>query len=167
MIARARIRSYFAAPLFNDMERRYNLEIVSEIEKHMDVFLPQRDGGLLVKLVNEGVPVQVAEQRIFEKDLAAIEEASVVIAILDGSHIDEGVAFEVGYGFAMGKPCVGLQTDARRVLPTGNNPMLARSLSTICQTPEHLVEWLRFFVSNDAQIAKPFTRPSSALFRHI
>jgi nucleoside 2-deoxyribosyltransferase len=138
-------RSYFAAPLFNEMERRFNLEIVSDLEKNVEVFLPQRDGGLLVKLVNEGLTVQTAEQTIFEKDLAAIESSDLVIAVLDGGHIDEGVAFEIGYAFALGKTCVGFQTDARRVLPTGNNPMIGRSLSFICQTRQHLLDWVENF----------------------
>lgn len=146
MISPRRLGTYFAAPLFNEMERKYNQELTKEIEKFMDVFLPQRDGGLLVKLVNEGTPVHLAEQKIFEGDLAAIEAADVAIAILDGAHIDEGVAFEIGYAYALGKPCVGLQTDARRALPTGNNPMLNRSLDFICQSPAHLVDWLKCFV---------------------
>lgn len=150
MIATRRMRSYFAAPLFNEMERRHNLEIVGQVEKFMDVFLPQRDGGLLVKLVNQGLPVAAAEQSIFEKDLAAIEAADVAIAVLDGAHVDEGVAFEIGFAFALGKPCVGLQTDARRQLPTGNNPMLNKSLSCICHTQEHLLEWLRHFVTDES-----------------
>jgi nucleoside 2-deoxyribosyltransferase len=149
MSAERRRRSYFAAPLFNEMERRYNLDIVSELEKSVEVFLPQRDGGLLVKLVNEGLAVQAAEQRIFEDDLAAIEHSDFVIAILDGGHIDEGVAFEIGYAFALGKPCVGFQTDARRALPTGNNPMIGRSLSLICQTRQHLVDWVQNFASSE------------------
>ncbi|MBA7680968.1 hypothetical protein ES703_89294 [subsurface metagenome] len=150
-----RRRAYFAAPLFNEMERRYNLDLVRPIEEHLDVFLPQRDGGLLVKLVNDGMAVEAAEQKIFEKDLAAIEAADLVIAVLDGAHVDEGVAFEVGYAFALGKPCIGFQTDARRVLPTGNNPMLGRSLTVICQDPQHLIGWLRDFVSTDRRLANP------------
>jgi nucleoside 2-deoxyribosyltransferase len=161
MTSSERMRSYFAAPLFNEMERRYNSEIVGEIEKFMNVFLPQRDGGLLVKLVNEGMPIQAAEQKVFEKDLAAIESADLIIAVLDGSHVDEGVAFEIGYAFALGKPCVGLQTDARRLLPTGNNPMIGRSLSFVCLSPQHLFEWVQHFVASEPRNAMVLGRSSS------
>jgi nucleoside 2-deoxyribosyltransferase len=146
MTTERRIRSYFAAPLFNEMERRFNSEVAREIEPYTDVFLPQRDGGLLTKLVQDGVSVTIAEQRIFEMDLAAMESADLLIAVLDGSHIDEGVAFEIGYAFALGKSCVGLQTDSRRLLPTGNNPMLGRSLAFICHDRSHLLEWVRHYV---------------------
>jgi nucleoside 2-deoxyribosyltransferase len=145
------MRAYFAAPLFNEMERRYNSEIVARIENYLDVFLPQRDGGLLAKLVNEGVSVDAAELRIFEKDLSAIEAADILISVLDGAHIDEGVAFELGFAFALGKPCVGLQTDTRRQLPTGNNPMLNKSLNPIFQTQDHLLEWVQHFVANQSR----------------
>ena len=37
---------YFAAPLFNEAEKEYNLKIVSILESYgYEVFLPQRDGG--------------------------------------------------------------------------------------------------------------------------
>ena len=66
MIAAKRMSAYFAAPLFNEMERRHNSEVVERVENYLDVFLPQRDGGLLAKLVNEGLSVDAAERKIFE-----------------------------------------------------------------------------------------------------
>jgi nucleoside 2-deoxyribosyltransferase len=143
-----RVRAYFAAPLFNEMERRHNVEIVERIERWLDVFLPQRDGGLLTKLVNEGLSVDAAERRVFEADLHAIAAADVIVSVLDGAHIDEGVAFEVGFAYALGKPCVGLQTDARRQLPTGNNPMLSKSLTAVFQGEHDLLDWLRDFAAS-------------------
>src|ERR1700752_2276497 len=129
----ARLQSYFAAPLFNEMERNYNLMVVLQLEKYVDVFLPQRDGGLLMNYVKEGISPDTAARLIFEKDLSAMGGADFLIALLDGSGIDEGVAFEVGFMFALGKPCVGLQTDFRRALPTGNNPMIGSSMHTVFQ----------------------------------
>lgn len=156
MTTARRMRCYFAAPLFNEMERRFNFEVAREIEQYTDVFLPQRDGGLLTKLVQDGISVQVAEQRIFEMDLAAMESADLLIAVLDGSHIDEGVAFEIGYAFALGKSCVGLQTDSRRLLPTGNNPMLGRSLALVCHDRSHLLEWVRQFAVTHVDVGTSY-----------
>jgi nucleoside 2-deoxyribosyltransferase len=154
MIKQRRMRAYFASPLFNEMERRFNSEVTQEIEKYLNVFLPQRDGGLLVKQVNDGVPVDLAERRIFEQDLAAIEASDLLIAVLDGAHIDEGVAFETGYAFAVGKPCVGLQTDGRRALPTGNNPMLSKSIAVVCQSRSELISWVAEFASSQGTTAQ-------------
>jgi nucleoside 2-deoxyribosyltransferase len=70
-----------------------------------------------------------------------MQEADFIIAVLDGGTIDEGVAFEAGYMFALGKTCVALQTDVRRALPTGNNPMIGSSMTQIFQTVPDLVDW--------------------------
>ncbi|QDP23947.1 nucleoside 2-deoxyribosyltransferase [Bradyrhizobium cosmicum] len=158
------MRAYFAAPLFNAMERRHNLEIVEHIEAWLKVFLPQRDGGLLTKLVNEGMPVDAAERLVFETDLRAIAAADVVVTVLDGAHIDEGVAFEVGFAYALGKPCVGLQTDARRQLPTGNNPMLSKSLTAVFQAEHDLYNWLQDFAAGRTTRTDRFELMSHQLY---
>jgi hypothetical protein len=123
------------------MERNHNMDITSRLEKHIDVFLPQRDGGLMMNHVRDGMSPDRAAHLVFEKDLSAMEHADVLIALLDGSTIDEGVAFETGYMFALRKTCVGLQTDVRRALPTGNNPMIGCSMQPIFQSVLELVEW--------------------------
>lgn len=138
-----RARVYFAAPLFNEMERGYNLAVVRRLEAHFDVFLPQRDGGLLTRYVKEGISPDRAASLIFGTDLTAMGDADVLVALLDGSHVDEGVAFEIGYMFAMGKICVALQTDVRRALPTGNNPMISSAMRYIFQTIDELLLWAK------------------------
>jgi nucleoside 2-deoxyribosyltransferase len=137
---------YLAAPLFNERERAFNACIAGQIESHVNVFLPQRDGALLVDMLRAGVPHAVAERRIFEQDTRAMRSASALIAILDGGHIDEGVAFEVGFMNALGRPCVGLQTDVRRALPSGNNPMIAQGLDVTVDNVSDLLSWVADFV---------------------
>lgn len=66
----------------------------------------------------------------------------MLIAVLDGAHIDEGVAFEIGFANARGCLCLGLQTDTRRALPSGNNPMIGRALSSIFATPDQLIAYV-------------------------
>ena len=136
-------RAYLAAPLFNDRERAFNLQIAEALEANLDVFVPQRDGTLLVNMIAAGVSAIVAEQRVFQQDCEAMRRADVLIAVLDGGHIDEGVAFEIGFMSALGRLCVGLQTDVRRALPSGNNPMLIGGLSTIFTDLGGLVTWAR------------------------
>jgi nucleoside 2-deoxyribosyltransferase len=135
----SKCKVYFAAPLFNDMERDFNLKIVSTIERYADVFLPQRDGGLIMELIKGGVRSDIAARTIFEIDRRAMEYADIMIAVLDGAKIDEGVAFEIGFMYGRGRPCIGLQTDLRRALPTGNNPMIEASLTAVCSTEQSLV----------------------------
>jgi nucleoside 2-deoxyribosyltransferase len=123
------------------MERNYNLAITAQLERYLDIFLPQRDGGLMMNRVKEGVSPDRAAREIFEIDLNAMKGATFLIALLDGSTIDEGVAFEIGYMFSLGKPCVGLQTDFRRALPTGNNPMIGSSMLSVFQSVSDLISW--------------------------
>jgi nucleoside 2-deoxyribosyltransferase len=123
------------------MERGFNIDVCTKLEPFIDVFLPQRDGGLLMQKVKEGVSPDLAGRAIFDTDLQAMRHADFLIAVLDGSSIDEGVAFEAGYMFALGKTCVALQTDVRRALPTGNNPMIESSMTQIFQSVPDLVVW--------------------------
>ncbi len=132
---------YLAAPLFNQTERAFNEYIVGRLEAFASVFLPQRDGSLLVEMIAAGVPLAVAESRVFEQDRQAMRGADLLIAVLDGAHVDDGVAFEIGFTSALGCDCVGLQTDVRRALPTGNNPMITGGLKQIFATVDELLAW--------------------------
>uniref|UniRef100_UPI0035B41AE6 nucleoside 2-deoxyribosyltransferase n=1 Tax=Ferrovibrio sp. TaxID=1917215 RepID=UPI0035B41AE6 len=118
------IRIYLAAPLFNDTERSFNLRLAELISPVAEVFLPQRDGKLMRNLVSGGMPLPVARQTVFDADIAALKRSDCIIAVLDGRTIDEGVAFEIGYGRALNKLCLGLKTDDRALLSSGDNPMI-------------------------------------------
>lgn len=112
------------------------------LSPYCQVFLPQRDGLLLAELLASGVVQDVAETHIFERDRWALEQSELLIAVLDGAHIDEGVAFEIGFACAKGCLCLGLQTDVRRALQSGNNPMISRSLSSIFADPGDLLSYV-------------------------
>ena len=133
---------YLAAPLFNEFERARNANLCEQIERHVRVFLPQRDGTLLTESVRDGMRVEEAEKVVFLNDLSAIDGSSVVVAILDGAVIDEGVSFELGYAYSRSIECVGIQTDSRRQLPTGNNPMISQSLSRVFSKESDFFTWL-------------------------
>jgi nucleoside 2-deoxyribosyltransferase len=98
--------------------------------------------------VKDGVSLNVAKRRVFEFDLSAIRDCAMLIAVLDGRTIDEGVAFELGVAFSLGKICIGLQTDPRRLLPTGNNPMIDCALCEICGDSDELVSAIRNSLSH-------------------
>lgn len=134
--------AYLAAPLFNERERRFNLELADALSSSCDVFLPQRDGLLLADLLRNGVSPDIAEIRIFECDRMALSRCNLLIAVLDGAHIDEGVAFELGFAHARGALCLGLQSDVRRALPSGNNPMIGQAISAIFAEVEPLIAFL-------------------------
>ena len=152
-----RKKIYIASPLFNDREREYNRYIRNLLIPEFDVFLPQEDGLLLEDLVSNGMEKDVAEKIIFKADISAMKDSDIIVAVLDGANIDEGVAFELGYCRAFGKICVGLQTDARRQLPTGNNPMISQSCFKIFHSITELHLWLIANHGNSNQLIKPTT----------
>lgn len=134
---------YLAGPLFSDAERTFNEMLTNKLEEWADVYLPQRDGGLMSEMVRDGVPPKLAANRVFRGDIDAIKRADYLIAILDGRAIDEGVAFELGVGYASAKRCIGIQTDSRRLASWGNNPMISGALEEVFLSVEALVAWLQ------------------------
>jgi nucleoside 2-deoxyribosyltransferase len=153
MFKRTRQLLYFAAPLFSEAELSFNIKLTAELEKYVDVYLPQRDGGKLVDLVERGVPIKSAYKSIFERDLDALEESDALVIVLDGRTIDEGAVFELGVAFAMGKHCVGLQTDPRRLLPVGNNPMVENALDRVFKDIADLGLWAMGYALEGNKVA--------------
>ena len=134
---------YLAGPLFSDAEKGFNIKIKKILSEKFDVFLPQEDGGLLVDLLADGVSEKEARRQIFDLDVKAMNEADIIFAILDGRTVDEGTVFELGYMFANGKTCYGLQTDPRRLLPGGNSPMIDGCLKQIFYSTDELLKWVK------------------------
>jgi nucleoside 2-deoxyribosyltransferase len=138
-------RVYLAGPLFSDGERSRNRSIRDAILSFANVYLPQEDGGLIVDLVRDGMPVEQAKSEIFGQDIQAIQQCDVLVIVMDGRAIDEGASFELGYAFALGKTCVGLKTDSRTLLPFGDNPMIEAALREIFRDEASLISWLADF----------------------
>jgi len=132
---------YFAAPLFSKSELDYNFKLTAKLEKYFNVFLPQRDGGLMLQYIKSGMSIEEASNRVFKMDIEAIDKSDIVLAILDGRAVDEGVAVEIGYAYGKKIPCIGLQTDPRRLLPVGNNPMISNVLDVVFQNEKSLISW--------------------------
>jgi nucleoside 2-deoxyribosyltransferase len=132
---------YLAAPLFSASELAFNLALAARIEASLDVYLPQRDGGKLVDLIAHGVEQRAAYESIFDRDIRALESAMALVIVLDGRTVDEGAAFELGYAYARNKLCCGIQTDPRRLLPVGNNPMIDLPLNNIFSSIEDVGAW--------------------------
>lgn len=147
---------YLAAPLFNEMELSYNRKLRSLLDKYFTVFLPQEDGLLLRELVKNDVTFDMAERMVFDADIEAMKDADIILAVLNGAHIDEGVSFELGFCFALGKRCVALKGDIRQALPTGNNPMISQSCEKVFASEDELLKWLS--VNYDVACDMPLTR---------
>lgn len=106
----ARYRVYLAAPLFSEAERVFNASVARLLKAHLfEVHLPQEAG-------DDSDTRDIHEQeRLFSDNKKVLEDADVIIAIIDGADADSGTAWEMGYAFARGKPVIALRTDFRRV----------------------------------------------------
>ncbi len=142
MIERARRLVYVAAPLFNVAEREFNARLKLRLMPHLDVFLPQEDGGLVGELVANGASAYEAASAVFAIDVSAIRRSDALLIVMDGRSIDEGAAVELGIAYALGKLCIGLQTDVRRLFMGRNNPMIDCALTAVFSSEEAVVSWL-------------------------
>ncbi|MDR1533629.1 MAG: nucleoside 2-deoxyribosyltransferase [Planctomycetota bacterium] len=118
------MRVYFASALFTQVEKRWNRLLAESLIRAMP--------GLIVVLPQDfKVAGKYNDPRhygaLFRMCVEALDASDAVLATLDGAEVDSGVAWEVGYAYARGKPVVGLRTDYRPGAEFGVNIMLSRS----------------------------------------
>lgn len=120
------MKLYFAAPLFSAAERDWNAILAAAI----------RAAGHEVYLAQENEPGRSAPE-IFAVDVAGIDWADGIVAIMDGPDADSGTAWEVGYAYGKGKPIVLVRTDIRSASSggAGYNAMLAEAATVRVDLP--------------------------------
>ena len=117
---------YFAGPLFTGPERSWNADITAALRAAgHQVFLPQEKG------------LEQGAAAIFAADVAGIDWADAVVAIMDGPDPDSGTAWEVGYAFGK-RPILLVRTDFRTQAGTlgDYNPMLTEAATIRLDLPE-------------------------------
>ncbi|NCO11503.1 hypothetical protein CO038_04690 [Candidatus Pacearchaeota archaeon CG_4_9_14_0_2_um_filter_39_13] len=98
-------KAYIAGKIRSENERQF-LEKIDQVCKGigLETFLPHRDVGLAKGMYDV--------ERIFEGDIKkGFKDIDLVVAVLDGLHVGAGTAWELGYAYAKGIPCVGIKTD--------------------------------------------------------
>lgn len=110
---------YIAGPLFTPAERSYLEELAGALEAAgFRTYLPHRDGGLAS-----------ADRRdtraLYDADIRALDSCVAVVAVLNGTDVDSGTAFEMGYAVARALPVLGLYEDIRVSAPHDFNVMIA------------------------------------------
>ena len=136
-----RLRVYIAGPLFSKAELDFNIMLKKLLNPFFDIYLPQEDGGLISEMVQNGMDLKIAVNRVFLEDISAIKRCDLLLIVLDGRSIDEGAAFELGFAYAYGKICFGIQTDTRRLFGDQNNPMIDCPIIYTFKNVEDLVDW--------------------------
>lgn len=98
------MRLYLAGSLFTTPERDFNAQLATRLRSvGHEVFLPQ-----------EHPAPELTGTAIFRKDLAGLDWADGVVAIVDGADPDSGTGWECGYAYARKKPVVLFRSDLRR-----------------------------------------------------
>ncbi|MBF0465923.1 MAG: nucleoside 2-deoxyribosyltransferase [Nitrospirae bacterium] len=160
---------YLAGPLFSKAERRWVNLIKGYIKRFAE------DKGLDVNIINPQELISYkeilalgenAKFEIFNRCRSHLDEVDILVAVLDGSQVDDGTAWEVGY-FTKHKQqrqkIVGIRTDVRNVgefTATTVNAMIECSCDKIVDTIEKLLKtlfiWLYIDIKNGHQQNHPY-----------
>ena len=121
MATRKPVTVYLAGPLFTQAEWQWNERLAQRLqEQSLEVILPQRRAEPMLKGVQS-----FDSKALFRVNIESIENADVVVAILDGADADSGTCWECGYAFKAGCPVIGVRTDIRA---GGDDPKVAMNL---------------------------------------
>jgi nucleoside 2-deoxyribosyltransferase len=145
------MKIYFAGPLFSEADRDWTRKTIKEIEnlarecgEEVTIIFPY-DLITIDELERLG---DEAKYEIFSRCKSHIEDAHIVIALLDGTQVDDGTAWEIGYfyrGRAEGSLIIGIRTDFRNAGESGTsvvNAMIECSCDWIARSTEELLKIL-------------------------
>ena len=144
------LKLYFAAPLFSEAERRFNVELARKLEtRGLLVFLPQRDGAEHDSAHYVALSMEERREAIFAVDRMKILDSDIFLLVLDGRVPDEGACVELGIAYAQkyiekkDKILVGLLTDSHAAFIQGKvNPMIGQALDRIFYSEAELLSFL-------------------------
>jgi nucleoside 2-deoxyribosyltransferase len=125
--------AYVAGPLFSEAERALNARVARALsDAGFTVYLPQRDAP---PANGDGYAA-----RIYAANVEALRRADVVVAMCDGSQVDDGTAWEIGHAVARGIPVYACRTDGRRVSPEERvNLMIEQSVAGFATSIDELL----------------------------
>src|ERR1700674_5569197 len=108
------MKIYIAAPLFSDAERTWNVALRDRLLAWgYDTYLPQEDGEIAFSAIKKKPDIVKVRKRVFENDIKEVKQCDLLLCVLDGRAVDEGVCIELGIAYTLGKPCIGYKTDFR------------------------------------------------------
>lgn len=130
---------YLAGPLFTQAEQAWLRSVKAELMRNgHEVCWP-------FELFTEGQIADwgpIAPRRIMERCREALDASHSVVAWLDGTQVDDGTAWEIGYAHARGKTVLGLRTDSRQAGDTSHsvvNAMVEATCQSISRSVAELV----------------------------
>ena len=111
---------YLAGPLFTEAERTWHtqtkallLQSAAQQDVTLEVIWPYE----LITSEEIAALGSAARQEIFRRCKDGLDNAHIVVALLDGTQVDDGTAWEIGYFFSRksaGQTIIGIRTDFRK-----------------------------------------------------
>lgn len=120
---------YFACPLYCKSDIEYNAKLARVLEENgYTVFLPKRDGSEVASTEDKSE----SSNEVFRKEISEILKADIFLMVLDGYTRDDAACVELGFSYASGKKCYGINADAHALeFGLEINPMISGCLNTI------------------------------------
>ena len=135
------MKFYLAGPLFSMGEISTCLKVKEKLlNAGIDVLWP---GDLLP-------PGDHSKDVIFRSCLDGLKSCDGIVAILDGTQVDDGTSWEIGFGYSRRYTIFGLRTDFRNAGDTKNsmmNAMIEESCYGIYRDIDALVADLTEYVN--------------------
>lgn len=142
------MKIYLAGPLFLEAEQDWLAGLKRQLQElGYDVVWPYE----LFNQTEISTWGDTASRKIMEGCRDALDACDLVVALLDGTQVDDGTAWELGYACAKGIPAVGIRTDARYCGETPGarvNAMIAGSMP-VCLSKQELFDWLKKNLSTE------------------
>ena len=134
---------YLAGALFSRAERDFNKQLQQMMLRiGFSVFLPQEDAE-----DNASQRDDRNHSSIFSGCLGGLKKSDIVVAVLEGTDVDSGTAWELGYAYAVGKPIIGIRTDFRLQTPDEKvNLMIQETLNEFVGNTEELEDVLNKYL---------------------
>ncbi len=128
------MKIYFANALFSQAELNYNAQLAAKIrqlDQTIDLYLPQENDSINDK------QAYADSKMIAQADTEKLLASDLMVAVLDGLTIDNGVASEIGVAYAKEIPIIGLYTDTRQ--QGSSNQQKLQALGQIAENQFHYV----------------------------
>lgn len=128
------MKIYFANVLFSQAELNYNAQLAAKIrqlDQTIDLYLPQENDSINDK------QAYADSKMIAQADTEKLIASDLMVAVLDGLSIDNGVASEIGVAYAKEIPIIGLYTDTRQ--QGSSNQQKLQALGQIAENQFHYV----------------------------
>lgn len=128
------MKIYLANSLFSQADIQFNAYLankIRQIDKSIDLYVPQENNEINDK------QAYADSTMIAKADTEHLTASDLVVAVLDGSVIDNGVASEIGVAYAKAIPIIGLYTDTRQ--QGADNKKKLKALGQIAENQFHYV----------------------------